>query len=359
VKILPLVKAHLGDGSPSALLQSGPYCEVTIRELLRWTAQVKQLLAGAGGQAVPAPAASRWQVLADSGYSVYACRFRSEAARQQVLAAMQHSSVALPAPSTQVSSIRVHEAGTVQQALQLDGSSIRFQGPHALVPDRAAVPAAGHLPGPLVLAALAAHQAAIQLLADPEVFTAAGIYRADASWLYAWLRQAAHEAASLQDSHLGGSISASRFASIGCSMYCGRVRSSQLRQQLQRVFTAEFAELVVEQGSDAGEEMAVTVDQQLAAAAHQEAPFVITPRVRTALKAAAAVLAAGEPLLLVGNDGCGKSELLRALAWLVGATPEHLTITPGETGRLAGQPAALTCLPLAVCALSGCSRCTV
>jgi energy-coupling factor transporter ATP-binding protein EcfA2 len=38
---------------------------------------------------------------------------------------------------------------------------------------------------------------------------------------------------------------------------------------------------------------------------------------------------ASEPLLVVGRDGSGKSECLRALSWLLGEQLQQFNLTPG------------------------------
>lgn len=58
-------------------------------------------------------------------------------------------------------------------------------------------------------------------------------------------------------------------------------------------------------------------------------PFYISAVVRNAWKLLAAGIMACDPVLLVGSDGCGKSECVRALACLLGAHLRELSITPG------------------------------
>ncbi|WIA29986.1 hypothetical protein OEZ86_000084 [Tetradesmus obliquus] len=67
-------------------------------------------------------------------------------------------------------------------------------------------------------------------------------------------------------------------------------------------------------------------------------PFVLTSRILRAWQVAGRALMAAEPLLVVGRDGSGKSECLRALSWLLGEQLQQFNLTPEtEPSALVGQ----------------------
>jgi hypothetical protein len=69
-----------------------------------------------------------------------------------------------------------------------------------------------------------------------------------------------------------------------------------------------------------------------------EKPFVVTARCLQAWQVVGRSLQAAQPLLLIGRDGCGKSDSLRVLSWLLGMQLQALNMTPEtEPSALVGQ----------------------
>ena len=68
------------------------------------------------------------------------------------------------------------------------------------------------------------------------------------------------------------------------------------------------------------------------------APFVITDRVLRLWKKILFALSINQPILIIGNEGCGKSEAVAALSYLLGSNLNSLCLTPEvESSALIGQ----------------------
>eukprot|EP00775_Hariotina_reticulata_P003371 gene3371-3646_t len=139
---------------------------------------------------------------------------------------------------------------------------------------------------------------------------------------------------------------------LGLHLYCSRLRHVAARLKIAEVFISHFklpkgeaqrlaqaAAAVAAGAVDAFPDQDVLPGGvKLKVPTASANPFVLTPRVLRAWALAGRFVVSEDPLLLVGKDGCGKSEALKALSWLLGEQLQQLNITPEtELSALVGQ----------------------
>jgi hypothetical protein len=156
------------------------------------------------------------------------------------------------------------------------------------------------------------------MLLGAELVGRCGLYLIDSSWLHAWLSAARAE----------GCGDAADAGALGLRLYCSWLRHGEARAAVADAFARHF-----------GAGVAAAAELGAVAAAGSRTPFAVTPRVLRAWRLAALALRHGEPLLLVGRDGCGKSAALVALAGILGepAMQQINVTTDTEPADLVGQ----------------------
>lgn len=343
------------------------YAEVSIRELIKWTKHIllgqqhtpdSSAAATAGAdspdQAAVSTAAVSEQLLSDTAWAVYAARFRTAAARAVVAQLLTEKG--WPAPPLSSTLGNASDSMDFDVSIKDGSRTVRLGGTAALhwQPTKhynlTDTETARQLPEVMLQAAAAAHAAVVQLTSQAHFVQVHGVYQVHQSWLQHWLQQ-------LQQLELAGDMQQAGW--IGLYLYCSRLRHADARSALAAVFASHFnlqqqaaANLAaVCSGAAAG---STELPPQLAGLQLQQPdpakPFVLTSRILRAWQVAGRALMAAEPLLVVGRDGSGKSECLRALSWLLGEQLQQFNLTPGEWVCYAG--ARYTCT--AACAVDVC-----
>lgn len=322
-------------------LQLSAYSEVSIRELIKWVKHIilsrtsaaqsvldqqADVTSGTRDQGHPIPS----QLLSDTAYTVYAARFRTAAAKAEITQLLT-TKMRWPKPSTssrhttlQISTER--NGRNIQlgcMSLQWRGMGNPSQDEAKLVPfnESAAI----------LSAALAAHAAVAATACGVNFIQQHGIYSVDQTWLQHWLEQAQQQ----------GLDDLNEVGWLGMYLYCSRLRHAGARTAVGELFVDHFGldqSVALDVATACSGVASSRASTMLAAAApgvqlmpiSPAKPFALTPRIVKAWQFAGRSLEAAEPLLLVGRDGCGKSESLRALGLLLGMQVQHFNMTPGE-----------------------------
>jgi hypothetical protein len=280
-------------------------------------------------------------LLADTAYAVYAARFRSPAARAAVIEVLAAQGWPAPRVSAQLaargsdnpsdsSSFQVLCEGS-SRCVHIDDVALQWRSAKH---HQSSLEADDGTPVELLQSALAVHAAATRTACQADFIQAHGLYMVQHSWLLHWLNQAQQQ----------GLTSTEQIGWLGLYLYCSRVRHVAARLKIAALFISHFnlpeceaqwlaeAAVAVASGAVDGHEHLhlLPVGVKLDVVTVPVKPFVLTPRVLRAWALAGRFVISEDPLLLVGKDGCGKSEALKALAWLLGEELKQLNITPGE-----------------------------
>ncbi|CAF1367770.1 unnamed protein product, partial [Rotaria sordida] len=165
--------------------------------------------------------------------------------------------------------------------------------------------------------ATALHSAIENEMLNIEFISCHGIYRVDLSWLWEWLTAAGKENVLSNNT---------KFAHLGLNMYQSRFRHKNIHEYILHLFKESFK--ISFNKESVSEPMSFT----------PEIPFVLTDRVLSTLKQVAFLQQIKQPLLLTGDEGCGKSELLLTLGWFNSKRVYQVNITPEtEPSSLIGQ----------------------
>jgi len=372
------VSCHLDSHVRVVCLQEAAYSEVSIRELLQWVQYVllacqpaaaataatacphdEHLSITAGEPAVAlsissseaSPEAAAWrvhpQLLSDTAYDVYAARFRTDAARAVILQVI--TAQGWPVPSghsnrtgrtaaafdlaVSADGCRQLTLGSLSFHWQLPGGAEDQQVQQLQQAATGEGTGSAHEAGPA--AAASAHQAVLQLVTTAAFIQSHGVYMVQPSWLELWLGELQQQA--IEDAESAGWL--------GIHLYAQRFRHHAARTAAAVAVAAHFgisqdaaaayAADIVSSDAAAPQHMVAAV---LLPPVEAETPFVVTPRFLAAWQAAARSLQAAQPLLLIGQDGCGKSLSLRVLSWLLGMQLQQVHLTPEtESAQLVGQ----------------------
>lgn len=306
-----------------------------------------------------APAVVPEQVLSDTAWAVYAARFRTSAARA-VVQQLLTGAMGWPMPNTAAGGLSPHNIDGAGRGLQVGSLSLQWQPPQEQSQAAGTDLAAGHAAAAVLqgspsdvavafaAAAVSAHDDVLQCVLASEFIRQHGVYMVQPSWLEGWLQ--------LVQQH--GMHDMQQAGWLGVYLYSRRFRHAAARVAVAAAVAARFglelqpgmAATVAASGQPAGPLQAsfasssgscqwqsVLPDMQLPAV-EPDKPFVVTPRFLQAWQVAGRSLQAGQPLLVIGLDGCGKSESLRVLSWLLGMRLENLNMTPEtEPAALVGQ----------------------
>jgi hypothetical protein len=338
------------------VLQVTAYAEVSIRELIKWT---KHMLLGlqhtnqqqhapdstntsataADDRSVDQDAASPMvvpeQLLSDTAWAVYAARFRTPAARAVVTQLV--SDRKWPAPhlsstsgstdsssSSSSGSSSLHVSVTDNSRTVQLGSTATLHWQQRKHFDALDAAALQQLPEEVVQAAAAAHAAVVRVASQAHFVLSHGIYQVQQSWLQHWLQQ------------LGPEIDLQQAGWVGLFLYCSRMRHAGARSAIAAAIASQFdlqQQAAVDYAAALSSAEQAQLPPELAGLQLQQPdpakPFVLTTRVLRAWQVAGRSLMASEPLLVVGRDGSGKSECLRALSWLLGEQLQQFNLTPG------------------------------
>ena len=156
------------------------------------------------------------------------------------------------------------------------------------------------------------HDAIVDLLTSYDIMSQYGLYQIDERWKNEW-------------SDACKEYPEEEFGAVGAAVYTSKVRSKALQETILRIFT---------------EQLAISCDKLLQEdiQSELETPFVLTPRVLFLWKQIIHSLTIKTPTLIIGPEGCGKSEAVLALAYLLGNNISTICITPEtETSALIGQ----------------------
>lgn len=282
---------------------------------------------------------------------MYASRFRTEAAHAAIKLVILEQHWPFPAiisPSHDASVVRWAADGG--QAVAIGSTALQWTvtEPHSRVTSSAAQNAS-ELSAAVQEATAAAHEEVKAITLQTEFYSSHGLYMVDFNWLFHWQQQ-------LQMQQITG---LKQVGWVGLYLYCSRFRHRAARAAVAAAFINRFdlpestAATVAADCGDMNCSGAHKLLLQHLPGFHPEPvnpakPFVPTARVLRCWQLAGRSLMLGEPLLIVGRDGCRKSESLKALAWLLGEHIQQFSLTPGKRWhkKVETDAAAFTCLKL-------------
>ncbi len=305
----------------------GSYTEITIRELLKLTSHLQSL--DADGR-WPKGQKNEIQMLAAfETWCVYGARFRNQTARAKLRDLIQGVWIeeSTRGPFSEHISLPLKDALTIaEKYLEID--KVRFQrySSESIPSSHENRSWQDELDDRFVDVAGAVDRKVLQLISSKKFVLDFGVYQLSKGSLTLWLENAAKlsaEAHHLPDADLKELVRA------GVLIYAGQLRSPLAQKQVRDLFLDEFKPL--------------GLISELGAFDYTESPafcppFVITQPVLEVWKQVLACLRLQEPILLVGGPGCGKSEMLRALAFLLGHKCHTICLTDEtEPSALVGQ----------------------
>ncbi|CAF4073881.1 unnamed protein product, partial [Rotaria magnacalcarata] len=314
------IKTALHD-STQKLIETGPYAEISIRELLKW---VELLLCWQKQNPLWSQDATiRAALLSFSAWCVYGARYRAAGRRlvENILTDNGRGGWGCPALKN-IKMIVNH----VEKCVYFDNvrHPIRFElDINDPIKEWASMFSTVNMEivdfdSNLWNIAVQAHLKVHEVLMTNEFIRLHGIYRIDQSWLWDWIISAA------QLNILG---KRKDFALHGCKMYQCRFRHNKAQETIRTCFYEIF------KNSDLKQKM--NFDDTFV---RPEMPYVLTDRVLSTLKQVCFNMNIKQPILITGAEGCGKSELLLTLASFCGQRVHQLNITPEtEPSALVGQ----------------------
>lgn len=161
--------------------------------------------------------------------------------------------------------------------------------------------------------AVTAHQRISTLLHSSIFIQEHGIYIIDEHWIYRWIKLAGEKQ----------SIDVTTFGKLGYNLYASRLRHQSARDSITKVFVDVFKLKPTD----------CTITD-----IKGEKPYVLTPNVLRVWKQMAWALHAKQPLLITGDEGCGKSDCVLAIASVLGVSIHQSCLTPEtEPASLVGQ----------------------
>ena len=141
-----------------------------------------------------------------------------------------------------------------------------------------------------------------------------GLYLIDNSWIAEWFDQLQNNDKKYWDK-------------IGFKIYASRFRHESVRINVKTIFNTEFNNSEFDLNE---------INENISKTSFR--PFVVTERVLKIWKQIGWNLDSSYPILLTGNEGCGKSETIYAFAKLIGMDITQVCMTPEtEASHLVGQ----------------------
>ncbi|CAF3864955.1 unnamed protein product [Rotaria magnacalcarata] len=311
------IKGALYD-SRKGFVETGPYAEISIRELLKW---VNQLIWQKQHGCWPTNGQDRGNMLSFSAWCIYGARYRTKGRTIIENILTDNGKGGWGRPALQNISIRVDQKA---EKIFLDNiqCSTRITIQPIINPElewfnifKMAGLETIKFNADIWAIAFEVHNAVHQTLIDITFIDLHGIYRIDYSWLWHWLTSAAH----LLNQR-------SEFAIYGCTSYISRFRHIQAQNKVRECFMKHF------EGVNLSE---ITSKDMMI---QPDIPYILTDRILSTMKQVSFDMNIKQPILVTGPEGCGKSDLLLALAWLNGQQVNQLNITPEtEPSALTGQ----------------------
>ncbi|CAF4415448.1 unnamed protein product [Rotaria sp. Silwood2] len=299
-------------------VETGPYAEISIRELLKW---VNQLIWQKQNGKWPNDGQERANMLSFSAWCIYGARYRGVGRDliENILTDNGKGFWGRPALQT----INVHidqrlngiflddvRCSNRVEIRPIDNPEREWSHYFAMA-DLKTI----KFDSNVWTMACNVHNAVHQTLLKDEFIRLHGIYHIDRSWLWQWLTSAARFLERPNE-----------FALHGCKMYINRFRHIQAQNKVRECFTRHFKDFNISN----------TVSDN--ALVQPEIPYIFTNRILSTLKQVSFNLNIKQPILVTGPEGCGKSDLLLTLGWLNGQQVYQLNITPEtEPSALIGQ----------------------
>ncbi|GMH42187.1 hypothetical protein BSKO_10106 [Bryopsis sp. KO-2023] len=274
--------------------EKGAYATITIRELLMWC----DLLCNREGQNAM-----------DLAWLVYGSRFRhkgGEVVRKELIKAGFYEPTSSPQSSI-ILEVFSRDRKSSDGWWILNEAAWGERMGHASCPD-----------DPRILKQCeTVHREIGLLVMSPDFILKHGL-QIDFSdmWLWEWIKAGASQSLLLP-------ALADRLGAIGASLYASKFRHEEARKRIIQIFEQAFV---------FAEEPAVK-DGALSAA-----PLILGERFLKALNLILLAVKSGNPVLVEGKSGCGKSALVKALAFIIGRDIEQIVLTPeSEPSALLGQ----------------------
>ncbi|CAF3688580.1 unnamed protein product [Rotaria sp. Silwood1] len=315
------IKKALND-STQTYIETGPYAEISIRELLKWV----ELLICWQKQNVSwsHDVTSRLSFLSFSAWCVYGARYRA-AGRiliENILTDNGKGGWGRPALHSIKMSIDHNQNyvyfDNIRYPIRLELDNDDDARKEWISTFTAANLETADYDQNIWNLALKLHVTIHRVLMTNEFIHLHGIYRIDRSWLWEWLISAAR---------LNLLGQRKDFIYHGCKMYQSRFRHIQAQETIRNCFNQIF--------NDSDLTRKITSDDVFI---RPEMPYVLTDRVLSTIKQVCFNMNIKQPILITGAEGCGKSELLLTLAWFCGQQVHQLNITPEtEPSALVGQ----------------------
>ncbi|CAF0986919.1 unnamed protein product [Didymodactylos carnosus] len=311
------VKGELNRTDPK-FEEIGPYAEITIRELLKW---IRLVIWQKEHNQWPNENIQQLPVLSFSAWCVYGARYR-KVGRQLIKKILTDPRKCdWPEPALDNVKIKIDQNKNqiyfddISCTIKIDEQSINIEKEWNRTFKLAGLDDIDYEPN-VWKRVLAVHIAIHKQLLTTEFIQQHGIYRIQRSWLWEWLIAAAKLKILTDRTKLG---------ELGCTMYQCRFRHKKAQQMVENYFNDIF-----QTPSFSSEPK-----QQLCKA---ELPYVLSDRVLSTLKQVCFNMYIKQPILVTGDEACGKSDLLLTLSWFYSKHVHQLNITPEtEPSALIGQ----------------------
>ncbi|CAF3680158.1 unnamed protein product [Rotaria sp. Silwood1] len=296
----------------------GPYAEITIRELLKW---IRLVIWQKQHNQWPDENLQQLPVLSFSAWCVYGARYR-KAGRQTIKKILSdRNKCDWPEPALDRVKIRIDQKenqicfDSIRCTITINEESMNIPNEWNRTFKLASLDDIEYDPN-VWKRALAVHIAIHKQLLTTEFIEQHGIYRIQRVWIWEWLIAAAK---------LKKLTERTKLAELGCTMYQCRFRHKKAQQMVEKCFSDIF------QTSSFSSEP----KQRLCRA---ELPYVLSDRVLSTLKQVCFNMYIKQPILVTGDEACGKSDLLLTLSWFHSKHVHQLNITPEtEPSALIGQ----------------------
>ncbi|CAF1360682.1 unnamed protein product [Adineta steineri] len=296
----------------------GPYAEITIRELLKW---IRLIIHQKQHNQWPDENIEQLPILSFSAWCVYGARYRKTGREliKTILTDSDKCNWPNPALDNVKMKINLHENqiyfDNISCTIKIDEQSTNIEREWNRTFKLAGLDDIEYEPN-VWKRVLAVHIAIHKQLLTTDFIQQHGIYRIQRSWLWEWLIAAAKLKILTECIKLG---------ELGCTMYQCRFRHKKAQEMVLKCFNNIF-----ETTSFSSEPK-----QQLCKA---EVPYVLSDRVLSTLKQVCYNMYIKQPILVTGDEACGKSDLLLTLSWFYSKYVHQLNITPEtEPSALIGQ----------------------